>query len=228
MGGCGSFCMFAYLAGSSPVFILGFGLAPSAVRADLRPVLLRADRRRHRSTRGCCRAGAVLHAAAIIAACLAGRHRDADRAGVQRACTSWRLIVAPIFVAMSCHGFSNANTTAGALSRHAAHAGSASALMGIGQYTPGRHQRAAGRAVDRRHAARHGGADAVRARWASVIADRLPARGHSAPVEADGRLGWHSRRHSRLRAHGERAPAPRHARPLRRGGAGRRRRACRS
>jgi DHA1 family bicyclomycin/chloramphenicol resistance-like MFS transporter len=28
MGGCGSFAMFAYLAGSSPVFIEGFGLSP--------------------------------------------------------------------------------------------------------------------------------------------------------------------------------------------------------
>ena len=29
MGGCGSFGMFAYLGGSSPVFIQGFGLTPS-------------------------------------------------------------------------------------------------------------------------------------------------------------------------------------------------------
>jgi DHA1 family bicyclomycin/chloramphenicol resistance-like MFS transporter len=47
------------------------------------------------------------------------------------------LIVAPIFVALSCQGFSNGNTTAGALQRHASHAGSASALMGMAQFSLG-------------------------------------------------------------------------------------------
>ena len=47
------------------------------------------------------------------------------------------LIIAPIFVALSCQGFSNGNTAVGALSRHAASAGSASALMGMAQFTLG-------------------------------------------------------------------------------------------
>jgi DHA1 family bicyclomycin/chloramphenicol resistance-like MFS transporter len=47
------------------------------------------------------------------------------------------VIVAPIFVALSCQGFSNGNTTAGALQGQARHAGSASALMGVAQYTLG-------------------------------------------------------------------------------------------
>ena len=47
------------------------------------------------------------------------------------------VIVAPIFFAVSCQGFSNGNTSVGALSRHSGQAGSASALMGMGQYTLG-------------------------------------------------------------------------------------------
>jgi MFS transporter, DHA1 family, multidrug resistance protein len=47
------------------------------------------------------------------------------------------MIVAPIFLALSCQGFSNGNVTAGALGRHAAHAGSAAALMGVGQFALG-------------------------------------------------------------------------------------------
>jgi DHA1 family bicyclomycin/chloramphenicol resistance-like MFS transporter len=47
------------------------------------------------------------------------------------------LVMAPVFVAISCMGFTTANATVGALSRHAAHAGSAAALMGIGQYSLG-------------------------------------------------------------------------------------------
>ena len=38
---------------------------------------------------------------------------------------------------IGCQGFNNANTTAGALSRHAGHAGSASALMGTFQFSLG-------------------------------------------------------------------------------------------
>jgi DHA1 family bicyclomycin/chloramphenicol resistance-like MFS transporter len=47
------------------------------------------------------------------------------------------LIVFPVFIALSCQGFSNANTSVGALSRHSAHAGSASALMGMAQFSLG-------------------------------------------------------------------------------------------
>ncbi len=135
MGAGGSFCMFAYLAGSSPVFILGFGLAPwqfalifglcscgliagSQINARLLPrvglsFMLRVIAR------------VSLGATATLAAlAFAGVH-------------VLPLIVAPIFIALSCQGFSNGNTTAGALQRHAGHAGSASALMGTAQYTLG-------------------------------------------------------------------------------------------
>ena len=46
-------------------------------------------------------------------------------------------VLAPVFVMVSLQGILNPNTTVGALSRHAAHAGSASALMGTGQFLMG-------------------------------------------------------------------------------------------
>ncbi|HVC60241.1 MAG TPA: multidrug effflux MFS transporter [Acetobacteraceae bacterium] len=135
MGAGGSFCMFAYLAGSSPVFILGFGLAPwqfalifglcscgliagSQVNARLLPrvglsFMLRVIAR-----------VSLAATATLTVLAFAGVH-------------VLPVIVAPIFVALSCQGFSNGNTTAGALQGHARHAGSASALMGMAQYTLG-------------------------------------------------------------------------------------------
>jgi len=46
-------------------------------------------------------------------------------------------VIAPLLVVIGCQGFNNANATAGALSRHAGHAGSASALMGTFQFSLG-------------------------------------------------------------------------------------------
>jgi DHA1 family bicyclomycin/chloramphenicol resistance-like MFS transporter len=43
-------------------------------------------------------------------------------------------VVAPLVFIIGCQGFANANTNAGALSRHAGHAGSAAALLGTMQY----------------------------------------------------------------------------------------------
>jgi MFS transporter, DHA1 family, multidrug resistance protein len=135
MGAGGAFCLFGYLAGSAPVFILGFGLAPwqfalifglcscgmiacAQVNAKLLPPL------------GLSRmltivANVSLAATAALAVlAFVGVHVLA-------------LIVAPIFVALSCQGFSNPNTSAGALQHHAARAGSASALMGMAQFSVG-------------------------------------------------------------------------------------------
>ena len=47
------------------------------------------------------------------------------------------LVIAPIFVAISCMGMLNPNTIVGALARHQQHAGSASSVMGTGQYLLG-------------------------------------------------------------------------------------------
>lgn len=134
--GCGStFCMFAYLGGSSPVFIQGFGLSParfglifglcscgliagSQINARLLPrfglfLMLRVI----------CRV-ALLATCVLLVLSFSGVH------------VLW-MIVLPIFLALSCQGFSNGNTAAGALMRHAAHAGSASALLGVAQFALG-------------------------------------------------------------------------------------------
>lgn len=135
MGGGATFCMFAYLGGSSPVFIQGFGLSPSGfglmfglcscgliagsqINARLLPryglfTMLRVI----------CRISLAATTALLILS-FSGVH------------VLW-MIVAPVFVALSCQGFSNGNTAAGALSRHAAHAGSAAALLGVGQFALG-------------------------------------------------------------------------------------------
>ena len=135
MGASGTFCMFAYLAGAAPVFIQGFGLSPtgfglifglcscgliagSQINARLLPRVGLS-----RMLRAIARVSLTATATLVILA-FSGVHN------------LW-LIVAPIFVALSCQGFSNANTSVGALSRHAAHAGSASALMGLGQFSLG-------------------------------------------------------------------------------------------
>jgi MFS transporter, DHA1 family, multidrug resistance protein len=47
------------------------------------------------------------------------------------------LVIAPLIVAISCMGMLNPNSIVGALARHQHHAGSASSLMGTGQYLLG-------------------------------------------------------------------------------------------
>lgn len=135
MGGCSTFCMFAYLSGCSPVFEDGFGLSPSAFALIF----------------GLC--------AVSLVACSQLNARLLPRVGLSRMLTrvawisfggtvallavafsgvhSLPLVVAPLVVVIGCQGFNNANTTAGALSRHAGHAGSASALMGTFQFSLG-------------------------------------------------------------------------------------------
>jgi MFS transporter, DHA1 family, multidrug resistance protein len=135
MGAGGSFCMFAYLAGSAPVFIQGFGLTPSEYALIF----------------GLCScgliAGSQINARLLPRVGLSFMLRAIARVSLAATATLTALafagvhllpvIVAPIFVALSCQGFSNGNTTAGALQGHARHAGSASAMMGVAQYTLG-------------------------------------------------------------------------------------------
>jgi DHA1 family bicyclomycin/chloramphenicol resistance-like MFS transporter len=135
MGGAATFCMFAYLGGSSPVFIQGFGLSPSEfglifglcscgliagsqINARLLPRFGLSF-----MLRFICRVSLAATTLLLILS-LIGVH------------VLW-LIVAPVFLALSCQGFSNGNVVAGALTRHAAHAGSAAALMGVGQFALG-------------------------------------------------------------------------------------------
>jgi len=135
VGGFGTFGFFAYLGGSSPVFIDGFGFTPaqfgllfggcaagliacSQINARLLPRfgtfrLLRWATLMDLAT-----------TALLLGLALAGVHRLVA-------------IVLPLFVFVSVAGFVNPNATVGALSRHGAHAGSASALMGMGQFVLG-------------------------------------------------------------------------------------------
>jgi DHA1 family bicyclomycin/chloramphenicol resistance-like MFS transporter len=135
MGGAATFCMFAYLAGSSPVFIQGFGLSPQGFGLIF----------------GLCSCGLI--AGSQINARLLPRFglfrmlrvisRISLAATFLLLVLAWSgvhvlwMIVAPVFLALSCQGFSNGNVTAGALGRHAAHAGSAAALMGVFQFALG-------------------------------------------------------------------------------------------
>jgi DHA1 family bicyclomycin/chloramphenicol resistance-like MFS transporter len=135
MGGCSTFCMFAYLAGCSPVFEDGFGLTPSqfALIFGLCAVALV----------GCSQLNARLLPRFGLSAMLTAIPRISlggtlvlvivAFSGVHRLAP----IVAPLVVVIGCQGFNNANTNAGALQRHAGHAGSAAALMGTFQFSLG-------------------------------------------------------------------------------------------
>ncbi|HTC10181.1 MAG TPA: multidrug effflux MFS transporter [Acetobacteraceae bacterium] len=135
MGGCASFGMFAYLGGSSPVFIQGFGLAPSvfALVFGLNSIGLIV----------CSQVNAQLLRRYTPSEILAGAQQVALGSALVLCVVAFGgfhvlpLVMAPIFVSISCMGFTNANAMVGALSRHAAHAGSAAALMGVGQYSLG-------------------------------------------------------------------------------------------
>jgi len=132
IGGGSTFCMFAYLSGCSPVFEDGFGLNPSEFALIF----------------GLCAVSLVI--------CSQLNARLLPRFGLSRMLTMiarisfcgtvvllvlafsgvhvLAAIVAPLVLVIGCQGFNNANATAGALSRHASHAGSASALMGTFQF----------------------------------------------------------------------------------------------
>jgi DHA1 family bicyclomycin/chloramphenicol resistance-like MFS transporter len=134
--GCGaSFAFYAYLGGSSPVFIRGFHLSPSQYALIF----------------GLCSIGLVANAQ-INARILPrfGPSRVLRTVARTHLCATIALAVVafsgmhmflpvflPLFVAVSCMGFLNPNTIVGALTHHAHHAGSASALMGTGQFLLG-------------------------------------------------------------------------------------------
>jgi MFS transporter, DHA1 family, multidrug resistance protein len=135
MGGFATFAFFAYLGGSSPVFIQGFGLSPSRFAmifgansfgliccAQLNPHLLR-------------RFGhfAVLHWVSRVHLCAVSLLTAVAFAKIH----VLSLVIAPLIVAISCMGMLNPNTIVGALARHQNHAGSASSVMGTGQYLLG-------------------------------------------------------------------------------------------
>ncbi len=135
IGGFAMFGMFAYIGGSPPVFIELFHLSP--------PV--------YGMVFGACAAGYI--AASQVNPHVLPRfgHSTVIRTGVRVLFAAtvvltivafvgkggWLAVALPILVAMSSNGFTMPNATVGALSRHAAHAGSASALMGTMQFCLG-------------------------------------------------------------------------------------------
>jgi DHA1 family bicyclomycin/chloramphenicol resistance-like MFS transporter len=135
MAAAGTFAFFAYLGGSSPVFINGFGLSPSGYgllfglcaiglisAAQLNARLLP----RFGPSRLLAWTARIYVAAALALAAVAfsGVHVLAA-------------VLAPVFVMVSLQGMLTPNATVGALSHQAAQAGSASALMGTGQFLMG-------------------------------------------------------------------------------------------
>lgn len=132
MGGFAMFGMFAFLAGSPPVFIELFHLSPPAfgmlfgicaagfiAASQINPRILPrlgADRVTHASVRTFLAATLVLTLVAFTG------------------WGGWLAVAVPIALSMASQGFTMPNATVGALSRHAGHAGSASALMGTMQF----------------------------------------------------------------------------------------------
>lgn len=135
MGGCSTFCMFAYLSGCSPVFEDGFRLNPSefALIFGLCAV----------SLVGCSQLNARMLPHFGLSSMLTMIARVSLFGTVVLVVLAFSgvhvlwAIVAPLVVVIGCQGFSNANSTAGALARHSGHAGSASALMGTFQFSLG-------------------------------------------------------------------------------------------
>ena len=134
MGGSGMFAMFAYIGGSPSVFIEGMHLQPTVYAvmfsscafffifcSQLNPMLLMrvgADRMLHGAVRMFLASTVVLAAVAFLTPLLPGG-------------TQWWMLLPPVMVMMGCQGFNMPNTTVGALQRHASHAGTASAVMGM-------------------------------------------------------------------------------------------------
>jgi DHA1 family bicyclomycin/chloramphenicol resistance-like MFS transporter len=134
MGGAGMFALFAFLGGSPGVFIDGMDLSPSAYAlvfsscaacfvlcSQLNPRMLArfgADRVMRMTVK--------LFLASAIAMALVAFGSPFLPGG-----TRWWMVMLPAMAVLGCQGFNLPNTTVGGLQRHAAHAGSASALMGM-------------------------------------------------------------------------------------------------
>ena len=132
IGGCAMFSMFAYLGGSPPVYIQYFGVSPTMfgvlfgscaggfiLGTQLNPRLLRRVGP-FRVLRIAVRMGFVANLILAGFAFMGGFGLFS--------------VFLPILLMMCSMGFVLPNTTVGALSRHSAHAGSASALMGTIQF----------------------------------------------------------------------------------------------
>ncbi len=135
LGGCGMFCLFAHISSSSPVFILGYGYTPQrfglvfgacaiglVACGQISPRLLPRY-----GARTVVRMGTTsLLAATLALAAISFLRLDSPAS-----------LIPPLIWAVASLGFISPNAAVGALSRHAAHAGAASALMGTMMFTMG-------------------------------------------------------------------------------------------
>jgi len=132
MGGMAMFGMFAYLAGSPPVFIQYFHLPPSSygmlfglcasgfiLASQINPRILH-------------RFGALTVSRTSMRVMLVATAAFTVLSFTGYA--TWWSVTLCVFGAMSSQGFTMPNATVGAMARHAGHAGSASALMGTMQF----------------------------------------------------------------------------------------------
>ena len=135
MGGCSTFAMFSYLSGCSPVFEQGFGLSPSAFALVFGLCAVALVGCSQLNARLLPRFGLSTMLTAIARISFAGTLVlvALSFSGVH---VLW-MIITPLVVVVGCQGFNNANTNAGALTRHSMHAGSAAALMGTFQFSLG-------------------------------------------------------------------------------------------
>ena len=134
MGGSGMFAMFAYIGGAPGVFIDGMHRSPSSFAimfsscafffilfSQLNPMLLLRV-----GSDKLLRIGARVFLGATLVLMLVAFAGPSLPGGLP-----WWLLLPPIMVMMGCQGMNMPNTTVAGLQRHAAHAGSASALMGM-------------------------------------------------------------------------------------------------
>jgi len=132
IGGCGMFGMFAYIGGSPPVLIQRFAFSPAQygmlfgasagafiLSSQINPRILPQF-----GAARVLRVGTVVYLAAAIVLLTCAVLGVGGVYGV----------VLPVVFAMGSMGFVMPNSAVGALSRHAAQAGSASALMGTIQF----------------------------------------------------------------------------------------------
>jgi DHA1 family bicyclomycin/chloramphenicol resistance-like MFS transporter len=135
MGCCASLAFFSYLGGSSPVFIRGFGLSPLqfALVFGLCSIGLIASTQINARLLPRFGLSRILRVVARIHLCATLTLAVVAFGGVH----VLPLVFLPLFVAVSCMGYLNPNMVAGALTHQAHNAGSASALLGTGQFLLG-------------------------------------------------------------------------------------------
>jgi DHA1 family bicyclomycin/chloramphenicol resistance-like MFS transporter len=135
MGCCASLAFFSYLGGSSPVFIRGFGLSPLQFAMIFGACSIGLISSTQLNARLLPRLGLsrILRVVARTHLCATLTLAVVAFSGVH----VLALVFLPVFVAVSCMGYLNPNMVAGALTHQAHNAGSASALIGTGQFLLG-------------------------------------------------------------------------------------------